>query len=390
MMVFSEKEKERRLTAMRQVLKKNDLKAAILIGDTNVGHSVYGDFRYFVNSHVFFQRQVCLVFPDSEPVLFAYSGFSGRMARERSFVKDVRITAGYPAYDGIDQMDPMILEVPSVLEERGVLRGRVGVDLETLSILWHNYLKKKTPELQLVEMHKELMNIRFERSPEEAEMLRVCAACGDASFQAVLNVIRPGVTEHEIAAEIDYAARKKGAAQHFTLIASGKFAFGDSNGLPLPVPPSGRKIEIGDTVVMEITPRYEGYWTQLVRMVNVGRPNPDLERMQIAARDAIKKGLEYFKPGKKVNDITIAMKNHVDSCGFVGKPPFGHICGTDLVEDRVTLDNDKVLQPGFNTILHPMVYTADGKNVIFWGETYLATAEGYERLHRTGDDLITL
>jgi hypothetical protein len=37
-----------------------------------------------------------------------------------------------------------------------------------------------------------------------------------------------------------------------------------------------------------------------------------------------------------------------------------------------------------------MVQTADGKNLIFWGETYLAAEEGYERLHRTGDDLLTL
>jgi Xaa-Pro aminopeptidase len=322
--------------------------------------------------------------------LFVYSGFSGRLARERSFIADVRTTSGYSAYDGIDQMDPMILELPPVLRERGVLRGRVGVDLEALSTPWHDYLRRELPELQLVEIHKELMEIRLNHSQEEAEIFRAGAALGDAGYEAAVKVIRPGVTEQEIAAEIEYAGRKLGVSENFTLVGSGKFAFGDSNTLPLPVPPSGRRIEVGDTVIMEITPRYEGYWTQLVRMVNVGRPNPDLQKMQIAARDAIRKGLEHFRPGKRVRDIAKAMKDYVDGCGFVGKPPFGHICGNDLVEDRVTLDNERVLQPGFTTILHPMVYTGDGKNVIFWGETYLATAEGYERLHGTTDELVTL
>ena len=40
-----------------------------------------------------------------------------------------------------------------------------------------------------------------------------------------MKVIRPGVSEYQIIAEIEYAARKEGAEEHFTLIGSGKFAF---------------------------------------------------------------------------------------------------------------------------------------------------------------------
>jgi len=112
--------------------------------------------------------------------------------------------------------------------------------------------------------------------------------------------------------------------------------------------------------------------------------------MQGVCRDAINKGLEQFKPGKRVMDVTRAMESYIATCGFVGKPPFGHICAIDLVEDRVTANNERVFQPGLAAILHPMVYTPDGKNVIFWGETYLTTPEGYERLHRTGDELLTI
>jgi Xaa-Pro aminopeptidase len=256
--------------------------------------------------------------------------------------------------------------------------------------VWHEYLRKEMPGIDLVEVHDEIMEIRFKRSREEVEMYRKGAALADAGFEAALKVIRPDASEYQIIAEIEYAARKEGAEEHFTLIGSGKFAFGETNRLPLPYNPSHRRIESGDTVVLEITPRYEGYWTQLVRMVNVGKPNPNLAKMQTVARDAVKAGLDQFKPGKKVKDVTAAMQSYIGTRGFVGKPPFGHICGVDLVEERVALDNERVIEPGFVTILHPMVHTADGKNVIFWGETYLATPEGYERLHHTTDELLTL
>ena len=82
-------------------------------------------------------------------------------------------------------------------------------------------------------------------------------------------MIRPGVSEYEIVSEIERYARAGGAEARFTLIGSGKFAFGDGNTLPLPISPSSRRVEDGDSIVMEITPRYEGYWTQLVRTVNV-------------------------------------------------------------------------------------------------------------------------
>lgn len=389
-MGFTEAEKEARQRAIQQLLNAENLHALVFIGDANIGHSFFGDYRYFANNVIIFQRHVAVAFPDSEPVLFVYSQFSQGPARRRSFIGDVRTSSTYPAYHGIKQEDPMIMNVPPLLLERGISKGRVGVDFEMLPATWYEYLRNEMPQIEWVEAHEAIMSLRFERTKEEAEMYRKGAALGSAGFEAALQVIRPGVSEYEIVAEIEYAARKGGVEQHFTLIGSGKFAFGDSNTLPLPFIPSERRIEPGDSVVMEITPRYQGYWTQVVRMVDVGKSNEALRKMQTVARDAIKAGLEQFKPGKTVGQVTAAMASYVDSCGFVGKPPFGHICGIDLVEERVTLDNERVIQPGFVAILHPMVHTKDGKNVIFWGETYMATAEGYEKLHQVTDEVLTL
>jgi Xaa-Pro aminopeptidase len=234
------------------------------------------------------------------------------------------------------------------------------------------------------------MEIRFRRSLEEMEIFRKGALLGDGGFESAIKMIRPGVTEHEIVAAIEHDARARGAEAHFTLIGSGKFAIGDGNRLPLPYAPSPRRVEGGDSIVMEITPRYEGYWTQLVRAVNVGKPNRDLEKMQRICCAAIKEGLTCFKPGKTVKDVVLAMESYVADCGYFLRPPSGHICGIDLLETRVSQENEMVLEPGMAVIIHPTVFTPDGKNRFFWGETYLVNQDGYERLNQSTDEMLTV
>ena len=97
-----------------------------------------------------------------------------------------------------------------------------------------------------------------------------------------------------------------------------------------------------------------------------------------------------FKPGKTIRDVVAAIDAHVKSCGYIPRPPYGHICGVDLIEARVSPDNGEVLLPGTAVILHPTVFTPDSKNSFFWGETYLVTDDGFERLHHASDELITV
>jgi Xaa-Pro aminopeptidase len=377
-MGFTEAEKKRRHGAIQNLLKEKNLQALLLIGNMTVGHSYHGDFRYYTNNHIFFQRQVALVFPGAEPVLFNYSDFSRRASVERSMISDVRVSTNFIA-DAVES-----------IKAQGASRGRIGVNFEMLPATWYMYLRSELAGAELLDVHDDIMEIRFQHSEEEIEVFRKGAALADAGFEAALKVIRPGVSEYEIIAEIEHVSRRQGADEHFTLIGSGKFSFSNERSLPLPVSPSEKRIQAGESIVLEITPRYKGYWTQLVRMVNVGQRNEELEKIQTVARDAIKRGLEEFKPGKKVKDVALAMQAYIAKTEFVPRAPFGHVCAIDLVEERVSVDNERLFIPGYAAIVHPLVQTADLKNVIFWGETYLATKTGYERLHKTGDDLITL
>jgi len=375
---FTTAEREARHRAILEIIKKDHLMALILIGDTNVGNGFLGDLRYYTDNVIIFGRQAVVVFPQSEPVLFAGSEIQRQAAARRSSIKDCRFS------------EDLIADVAKLLKGRGISTGRIGINFEMLPLVWYNVLRQELPQVDWIETHDRIMQLRIQRSQEEAEGFRKGALLADGGFEAALQMIRPGVSEYEIVAEIERYARAGGAEAHFTLIGSGKFALGEDNRLPLPYSPSPRRVEDGDSIVMEITPRYEGYWTQLVRTVNVGKPNKDLKKVHQVCRDAIQKGLERFKPGNRVKDIVLAMEASVAGCGYLFKPPSGHICGIDGVEARVSSHNEMALEARTAVIVHPTVFTRDGKNSFSWGETYLVSHDGYERLHRSTDELLTV
>lgn len=375
-MALSRSERERRDKAMRGIMEADGLGALILLGDTNVGSDIYGDFRYYVDNRIIFYRQVAVLFRDAQPVLFVGSAIQRQAASRRSSIPDSRLSNDMPS------------DIVNLLKDHKITDGKVGLNFEVFPVSWYNYLKKELPGVDWVEAHKQILDVRFRPGGEEAALFRESGVLADGGYEAARKMIQPGVTEYQIAAAIEEYARARGAEHHFTLVGSGRFALGDKNELPLPYSPSRRRVEAGDSVVMEITPCVEGYWTQLVRTVNVGSPNADLEKLYRVSRDAIKKGLEVFKPGKTVRDVVLAMDEYIKGCGYLLKPPCGHVCAVDLVEARVSAQNEQPLIPGMAVIIHPTVFTPDEKNSFFWGETYLVTDDGYERLNRASDELV--
>ena len=375
--MFSAAEKERRHKAVRQILEAEELKALLLIGDANLGYDFYGDLRYYTHNRTIVYREVVVVLRDSEPVLFTTTTRKLEEIAARSFIRHIRFT------------DDIVADVAALLKERGISSGRIGVNQETLSMAWDRSFKERLPKIEWVETHGLMMDARRSHGEEEANVFRKGAALGDGSFDAALKAIRPGASEYEIVADLEHYSRSRGAEEHFTLIGSAKFSFATGTNIIFYYP-TRKRLEIGDSLLMEITPRYEGYWTQLVRAVNVGKPNQDLRRIQTVCRDAIKKGLEQFKPGRKIKDVVSAMEAYVSQTEFLLKPPFGHVTGIDMIEGRVSPRNEMVLTPGTAVIIHPTVFTADERNWTFCGETYLVTSDGYERLHHTGDEVVTI
>lgn len=375
-MLFTEKEKERRMNVAKQIMEKHDLKGIFLVGYDKVGNGWFGDMRYFNDHRVLFTKQLLVMFKDSAPVLFSGGAIQTSAAKRRSFIEDCRVC------------NDNYGELVALLKERGVTEGKLGTNLELLSAAGAAVIAKELPGIELVEVHQDIMDARNQHSEEEIAVLKASAKLCDEAYAELQSKIKIGMDQSEIAAILENYMRAHGVEENFTLVGTGKFAY-EGGTLPLPytAPVKSEPIKSGDSVVLEITPKYDGYWTQIVRGFNIGVDNKEFREIHDVCVGAIKAGLPYLKPGNTIAQVADAMNEYVKSCGgeFEMKAPLGHLCAIDLVEERVGFGNQFKLIPGLAVIIHPTIYRGDTS--FFWGETYLITEDGYEPMNSASDEL---
>jgi len=377
--VFSLAEKKRRFKAADEMMKREGLKAIFIVGNGAVGVRAYGCYRYFVDNRVYYHMQAMVALPGQEPTVCCSTITHLKALNSRNYT-DVRVLG-----------DDILTGAISVLREKGVTEGRLGVSFEMLPAGWYQTIRRELPGLELVDVTESIFEIRATRSPEEVELYRKCAEIADAGYSAVCEAARPGVCEHELAAVLDYAMKKNGAEETFTLLSSGRFSIKD-NGLAclhFAASPS-RTIQQGDSIAFEITPRYQGYWTQMVRTISIGEPSKDFTVLHKLARSTIEVTTQLLKPGVPLKNVIKFMMDYISAAGYVPTLPCGHICAIDLNEGRVDPTSDVILSEGMAVIIHPTIVTPEIDTSIFWGETYLVTPEGGECLMKSSKELLII
>ena len=376
--MFSTAEKNRRLEAAATVMDKSGLRAIYLPGNSTVGIYPHGIQRYFTDNRVVFYLRSIVLLDGGRSVAVVNDLMSKLNLIQSSFVQDAVINA--------NQLQGVI----DILNSNGIESGRVGTIFEILPAAWLLRLRSALPGVEFVDVSDELFSLRFDKSPEELEAQRFCAGIADAGYRAICDSLRPGMYENEVVAEMERAMQHMGAEESFALITSGKFSIKESL---LPTLHNftafNRRIEAGDVVAAEITPRFRGYWTQIVRTVCVGEVNEDAETMRQIIVGSISAGKALLKPGVPICDIVKAMREHVEAAGFRFVMPCGHLAGLDLDEGTMSEDNTMPLEPGMLVILHPTVITDEMDTSIFWGESYFITEKGYDAPMISGDDLFT-
>lgn len=377
--MFSTAEKDRRLLAADRLMKEDDISAMLIVGNGVVGVRAYGCYRYFVDNRIYYHMQFVVMVPGQEPTVCVGSPTHSKCLNERQY-SDVRIVG-----------DKLIEGAISVLREKGITKGRLGVSTEMLPAGWYLALKKEFPDLEFVDVTEKIFKIRATRSPEEVALYRKCAAIADEGYKAVCEATKPGVAEHELWAVLDYTMKKNGAEETFTLLGSGRFSFTDNklDCLHFASAPT-RKLEKGDNVAFEITPRYQGYWTQIVRTLNVGEKNDDVQVLHDFIVKSIEESAKLLKPGVPLRDVIKFLWDYICAGGYKPSVPFGHVCAIDLNEGRVDPESDVILTDGMAVILHPTVLKPGIDTSIFWGETYLVTPQGGECLMHSSKELLTI
>lgn len=287
----------------------------------------------------------------------------------------------------IDDVRP--LDVPGAthlvdrLREDGGAPDRLGVGhLELLPKAFADPLRQALPGTRWVSATGLLSAVRLVKSDWEIAQLRRCAALCDEGWRAFTAALRPGLAEYELMAEVESALKAGGAEDNFMIIASG----GDEvRGM---TPPSDRRLQVGDMVRTELTPRVNGYWAQICRSAVLGEPS-DGQRASFALFDeAVAAGLEATRAGVTAHDIAKAENDvfrrhgYGEYCTSEYTRVRGHGHGLHLDEVPIIEGADTVLEENAVVIVHPNTYTPlAGYHVL--GDPVVITATGCEILVST-------
>lgn len=230
--------------------------------------------------------------------------------------------------------------------------------------------------------------LRTVKDDEEIACLREACAITDRAFDAVLRVIRPGMTEREIAIALDRAMVDLGAEQpaFATIVASGP-----NGAIPHHVP-SQRPIEAGDLVTMDFGACYEGYHADMTRTVAVGPAGSWEREIYELVAQAQRTGVGAARPDAAVMAVDAAARHVIEAAGYGDDFPhgLGHGVGLEIHEAPLMgCDKTGKLMDRVPVTVEPGVYVA-GRGGVRIEDTLVVRADGPELLTKTTKELLVI
>ena len=244
-------------------------------------------------------------------------------------------------------------------------------------------------ELQFTGAFSELVRSqRIYKSPGEIEKLRTAQEIADHAFADILDIIRPGISEREIALELDSRCRRYGGegASFDTIAVSGP-----NTAMPHGMP-GERKVQPGDFITMDFGTLYDGYCSDMTRTVAAGKVTQGMKRVYETVLAAQKAAMEIIRPGARCSDVDRAARGLIGSAGYEGC--FGHGLGHSLglvihEEPRFSPGDGTLLEPGMVLSVEPGVYL-EGKFGCRIEDVVVITKDGFENLAKSPKELIEL
>lgn len=243
------------------------------------------------------------------------------------------------------------------LRKKRVLQGvpRVGFDVQSLRVAEFQNLKKLFPRTRFVATSDVVEAPASIKEEPEIDLIRQAARITDQVFAKLLPVIKEGVTELDIAAEITYLHRTLGAeADAFEPIV----ASGERGALPH-ARATSKPIRKGELVTLDFGCRFQGYHSDLTRTIALGTPDPKLRSLFDIVLSAQTMALEKARDGMNARALDRIARTRIGKAGF-GKyftHSLGHGLGLQVHEaPRLSSRSTDTLRNGNVVTIEPGIY----------------------------------
>ncbi len=386
---ISDAELERRWQAVRHAMAERQLDAIIM---QNQNDWLGGYVKWFTDLPATNGYPVSVAFFASGAMSVVDMGsFDGRRVFDEpdDLRRGVKLLLTTPAFTSINATSAYHAEaLLSDLKQRGVRRlGLLGTGSLPHGLV--TALHHGLPNATFEEASDWLDEIKAVKSPEEQGWIREVASLQDQAFAAVLDGIRPGLRDHDIAALAWNEGQRLGSEQGITLASSAVLGQRASF---LGRHQQGRRIKRGDhfSLLIEVNGPC-GYYCEIARTIVLGQASTELLESFAAMTEAQAYTLSLLKPGVLAADVAAAHDAWMIAHGF---PPerrlYAHGQGADMVErPLIRADETMRLQAGMNLAVHPGYETERLFAVIC--DNYLLEAGGPSAcLHMTPKQIFEL
>jgi Xaa-Pro aminopeptidase/Xaa-Pro dipeptidase len=298
----------------------------------------------------------------------------------------------YTVQAGLEATDIQIIEYRDKIE--GIIQAikklklkRIGFEANSITVEMYNQLTNRIQHEVFVDLTDELKLIRAYKDETEIALLKKAAEISSAAILSLINQIKPGCTEKEVALQLEYNARKSGADG---LAFEAIVAAGVNSALPH-AQPTDRKIKKGDFVVIDFGVKYRGYCSDETCTIAFGKLTDRQKNAYQIVKDAHDRALAMIKANVSTADIDHCARSVFGKkYGRYFVHGTGHGVGLEVHEaPRLAINSADILKPQMVVTVEPGLYIPG-----FWGirieDTVLVKENSCEKFTKMDKELIII
>ncbi len=266
---------------------------------------------------------------------------------------------------------------------------KIGFEADRMPITAFESLRKALPKTaKLVPTTGVVDRIRMVKDAHELALIKEAVVLGADLLTPAIETIRPGIRESEIAAEIEYAARRWGAEgmSFETIVAAGvRSALPHGRASNALIPKRG-------FVILDLGVILHGYCSDMTRTVHVGPVSRSSKEIYGAVLEAQEAAVDAVAPGVTTGEVDFAARSVLKKAGldrfFIHST--GHGVGLEIHEQpRIAREQTEVLKPGMVITIEPGVYLP-GKGGVRIEDMVAVTGRGHQVLTPATKELLEL
>ncbi len=235
--------------------------------------------------------------------------------------------------------------------------------------------------VKVIPLDAPLKGIRLIKDAQEIELLRKAADLGAQGFDFVCSLLREGISEHELATELEVFWKQRGSK---TVAFDPIIAFGENSSMPH-YRAGTTRLQKGQVVLIDIGVNLNHYHSDMTRMAFFGQPDPRIVEIHAIVAEAQQAALALCHPGTTLNALDAAARELIKAKGYGSNftHSLGHGVGLNIHEYPIIRKSEGVanisLEAGMVITVEPGIYLP-GVGGVRIEDTVVITPSGHENL----------